>query len=150
MLDSGASDPGFDPRTVRYTGGSDDLGSAVSGSSLPWLKVASSQGARISKKGGSNVTNQPSVSDWVIQVPLWPSGLGIGLWSEQPGVRSPHGLLHIDRFYGIWLSSMCTLTSIAIYLSYCWWSLGMDEWSHPTVLHRCDKLLIHTLIPMLV
>ena len=31
------------------------------------------------------VTNQPSVSDWVVQVPLWPSGLGFGLWSERPG-----------------------------------------------------------------
>ena len=44
--------------------------------------------------GGSNVTNEPSVSDWVVQVPLWPSGLGIGLWSERPGVRSPYGPLH--------------------------------------------------------
>ena len=42
----------------------------------------------------SCVTNQPSVSDWVIQVPLWPSGLGIGLWSQRPGVRSQHGPLH--------------------------------------------------------
>ena len=32
-----------------------------------------------------NKTNQPSVSDWVVQVPLWPSGLGVGLWSERPG-----------------------------------------------------------------
>ena len=25
--------------------------------------------------------NGPSVGDWVIQVPLWPSDLGIGLWN---------------------------------------------------------------------
>ena len=31
------------------------------------------------------VTNQPSVSDWVVQVPLWPSGLGVGLWNRLPG-----------------------------------------------------------------
>ena len=31
------------------------------------------------------VTNQPSVSDWVVQVPLWPSGLGVGLWNRRPG-----------------------------------------------------------------
>ena len=36
------------------------------------------------------VTNQPSVSDWVVQVPLWPSGLGVGLWNRRP----PHGPLH--------------------------------------------------------
>ena len=29
--------------------------------------------------------NQPSVSDWIIQVALWPSGLDIGLWNRQPG-----------------------------------------------------------------
>ena len=40
------------------------------------------------------VTNQSSISDWIVQVPLWPSGLGDGLWSERPGVRSPHGPLH--------------------------------------------------------
>ena len=42
----------------------------------------------------TDVMNQPSVSDWEIQVPLCPSGLGVGLWSERPGVRSPHGPLH--------------------------------------------------------
>ena len=31
------------------------------------------------------VMNQPSVSDWVVQVPLWPSGLGVGLWNRRPG-----------------------------------------------------------------
>ena len=35
-----------------------------------------------------SVTNQPSVSNWVVQVPLWLSGLGVGPWSELPGVRS--------------------------------------------------------------
>ena len=34
----------------------------------------------------SFVTNQPSVSDWVVQVPLWPSGLGVGLWNRRPGI----------------------------------------------------------------
>ena len=74
--------------SVRYTGGSGNPGSPVSGSSPPWLKVARARGLGF-QKGGSNVTNQPSVSDWVVQVPLWPSGLGVGLWSERPGVRYP-------------------------------------------------------------
>ena len=76
--------PGFDPRTVRYTGGSGNPGSPVSGSSPPWLKVALARGLGF-QKGGSNVTNQPSVSDWVVQVPLWPSGLDVGLWNRRPG-----------------------------------------------------------------
>ena len=38
------------------------------------------------KKGGISVTNQPSVSDWVVQVPLWPSGLGVELWNRRPGI----------------------------------------------------------------
>ena len=75
--------PGFDPRTVRYTGGSGNPGSPVSGSPPPWLKVAWARGLGF-QKGESNVTNQPSVSDWVVQVPLWPSGLGFGLWNRQP------------------------------------------------------------------
>ena len=33
-----------------------------------------------------NGMNQPNVSDWVVQVPLWPSGLGIGLWNQWPGI----------------------------------------------------------------
>ena len=68
--------PGFDPRKVRYTGGSGNPGSPVSESSSPWFKVTRAMGLGF-QKGGSNVTNQPSVSDWVVQVPLWPSGLGI-------------------------------------------------------------------------
>ena len=40
------------------------------------------------------VTKQPRVSDWVVQIHLWPSGLGIGLWSEWPRVWSLHGPLH--------------------------------------------------------
>ena len=32
-----------------------------------------------------SVMNQPSVRDWVVQVPLWPSGLGVGLWNRRPG-----------------------------------------------------------------
>ena len=42
----------------------------------------------LSQNGRANwhcVTNQPRISDWVVQVPLWPSGLGVGLWSERPG-----------------------------------------------------------------
>ena len=66
----------------------------LSGSSLPWLKVAQARGLRF-RKGGSNVRNEPNISNWVFQVPLCPSGLGVGLWSERPGVRSPHGPLHI-------------------------------------------------------
>ena len=43
----------------------------------------------------TDVTNQPSLSDWVVWVPLCPSGLGVGLsGSERPGVRSPHSPLH--------------------------------------------------------
>ena len=76
--------PGFDPSTARYIGGSGNPGSPVSGSFPPWLKVARARGLGF-KKGGSSVTNQPSVSDWVVQVPLWPSGLGVGLWNERPG-----------------------------------------------------------------
>ena len=56
----------------------------VSGSFPPYLKVARARGLGF-QKGGSSVTNQPSVSDWVVQVPLWPSGLGVGLWNERPG-----------------------------------------------------------------
>ena len=63
-----------------------------------WLKVARARGLGF-QKGGSNVTNQSSVSDWVVQVPLWPSGLGVGLRSERPGVRSQHGPLHMCRTY---------------------------------------------------
>ena len=59
-------------------------GSPVSGSSPPWLKVARARGLGF-QKGGSNVTNQTSVSDWVFQVPLWPNGLGLGLWNRRPG-----------------------------------------------------------------
>ena len=33
--------------------------------------------------GGEEVTNQPSLR--VVQVPLWPSGLGVGLWNRPPG-----------------------------------------------------------------
>ena len=80
--------PGFDPRTIHYTGGSGNPGSPLSGSSPPWLKMAWARGLRFIK-GGSNVMNQPSVSDWVVQVPLWPSGLGIGLWNRRPGF-DPH------------------------------------------------------------
>ena len=49
-----------------------------------WLKVARARGLGF-QNGWSNVTNQPSVSDWVVQVSLWPSGLGVGLWMERPG-----------------------------------------------------------------
>ena len=35
----------------------------------------------------TNVMNQPSLSNWVVQVPLWPCGLGAGLWSEWPGIN---------------------------------------------------------------
>ena len=76
--------PGFDPRSVRYTVGSGNPGSPVSGSSPPWLKVARARGFGL-QKGGSNVANQPSVSDWVVQVPLWPSCLGVGPWNRRPG-----------------------------------------------------------------
>ena len=38
---------------------------------------------------GSNVTNKPSVSDWVVQVSLWPSGLGLRLWNRRPEI-DPH------------------------------------------------------------
>ena len=77
--------PGIDTRTVRYSGGSGNPGSPVSGSSPPWLKVVRARGLGF-QKGGSNVTNQSSVSDWVVQVPLWPSGLGVGLWNQRPGI----------------------------------------------------------------
>ena len=33
------------------------------------------------------VTTQPSVSDWFVQVPLWPSGLGVGIWNRRPGIN---------------------------------------------------------------
>ena len=33
----------------------------------------------------NSVTNQPSVSGWVFQVPLWASGLGVGPWDWWPG-----------------------------------------------------------------
>ena len=29
---------------------------------------------------------EPSINNWVIQVPLWPSGLGVGLWNRQPRI----------------------------------------------------------------
>ena len=32
------------------------------------------------------VTNQSSVSNWVVQVPSWPSGLGVGLWNRRPEI----------------------------------------------------------------
>ena len=68
----------------------------LSGSFLPWLKVAQARGLGF-QKGGSNVTIEPSVRDWVVQVPLWPSGLSIGLWNERPRVWSPHGSLQYLR-----------------------------------------------------
>ena len=81
-------------------------GSPVNGSSPPWLKAARARGFGF-QKGGSNVTNQPSVSEWVVKVLLWPSGLGVGLWSKRPGVRSPHGPLH----YICMRVSLCLLIS---------------------------------------
>ena len=50
--------PGIDPRKVRYIGGNDNLGSPEW--KLPTLVE--------SRGGGGNVTNHPSVSDWVVQV----------------------------------------------------------------------------------
>ena len=66
--------PRIHPGTVCYTGGS---------SNPPWLKVARARGLGF-QKGGSNVTKQPSVSDWILEVPLWPRGLGVGLWYRPP------------------------------------------------------------------
>ena len=54
---SWALDPGFDPRKVRYTGGSGNPGSPISGSSPPWAKVARARGLGF-QKGGSNVTKR--------------------------------------------------------------------------------------------
>ena len=33
-----------------------------------------------------NVMNETSISDRVVQVPLWPIGLGVGLWNQQPWI----------------------------------------------------------------
>ena len=77
--------PRIDPRMVRYTGGSGNLGSPEW--KLPALvESGPCQGAWISTKG-SYVTNQPSISDWVIQILLWQSGLGVGLWNRWPGIN---------------------------------------------------------------
>ena len=116
--------PRFDPRPVRYTGGSGNPGLPVSGSSPPWFKVAQARGLGF-RKGGSNVTNQPSVSDWVVQVPLWPSGLGVGLWSERPGVRSLHGPLQ----YKVWDGVIYPFPNFNGSTLQWWsrWSLGIDK-----------------------
>ena len=89
--------PGFNPITVRYTGGSGNPGSPVSGSFPPCLIVSLARGLGFPKVG-SNVTNQPNISNWVVQVPLWPNGLGVGLWSERPGVRSLQGPLQYQIY----------------------------------------------------
>ena len=100
--------PGIDTRTVRYTGCSGNPGSPLSGSSPPWLKVARARGLGF-KKGGSNVTNQPSVSDWVVQVPLWPSGLGVGLWNRRPGIDT-RTVRYTNLFVTTWLDNARTST----------------------------------------
>ena len=95
--------PWIDTRTVRYIGGSGNPGSPVSGSSPPWLKVARARGLGF-QKGGSSVTNQPSVSDWVVQVPLWPSGLGVELWNRRPGIDTltvRYTSMAIFRYIGV-------------------------------------------------
>ena len=43
------------------------------------------------------VTNQPSVSDWVVQVPLWPGGLDVWIWNRQPGI-DPRTVRYITLF----------------------------------------------------
>ena len=93
-----------DPRGTRDQSLSVTLVAAViqvhkNGSSPPLLKLARARGLGF-QKGGSNVTNQPSVSDWVVQVPLSPSGVGVGLWNRPPGIYS-----RMVRYNGLDLDS---------------------------------------------
>ena len=53
----------------------------IEGMSFAILKII--QSLKISEK---DVTSEPSVSDWVIQIPLWPSGLGVGLSNRRPRI----------------------------------------------------------------
>ena len=63
--------------------------------SIPSQPIMNKINKIIDKKGKNDITNGPSISDWVFQVALWPSGFGH--WTQEWAAQvswSLHGSLH--------------------------------------------------------